>query len=181
MSAINTCILDWYEIEYPRYLNAQNDSLVFSFPFITNNKVKNIKILNVDSNEFSLWKYGGKFKKYNPDVKQNQLNINDSVDAADKFVLNQVNKKLKPIIYYKKQFTNLRNPQNNAEYLTVTNKKFIPKANEYIQFVSSHYNIKTRLIDVDDIYDEFAYGYFNPESIKDFLKTTHSCWQQPFP
>ena len=52
---------------------------------------------------------------------------------------------------------------------------------DYIQFISQNYNISTTSVDVNDIYDEFAYGYFNPESIRDFLEAAHIYWQDPKP
>ncbi|MBZ0201313.1 MAG: hypothetical protein K8H86_15700, partial [Ignavibacteriaceae bacterium] len=83
--------------------------------------------------------------------------------------------------YYAKQFTNLRSTQNQADYIAITRKIFKTKAEEYSAFIADKYNVNAKVVNVDDIYDEFSYGFFNPEVIKDFLKTTHNTWQAPFP
>ncbi|HPI39049.1 MAG TPA: C25 family cysteine peptidase, partial [Ignavibacteriaceae bacterium] len=47
--------------------------------------------------------------------------------------------------------------------------------------ISTQYEVETKVVDIEDIYDEFSYGFFNPEAIKDFLKSTHNNWQEPKP
>ncbi|RJP67026.1 MAG: T9SS C-terminal target domain-containing protein [Ignavibacteriales bacterium] len=178
----NTCIFDWYEVEYPRWLKSFNDSLLFSFPFIESYPtVKNIKISNVSSDSIIIWKFGGSIKKYNLLRNGDKVTFNDTLNNKDKYILIKENKILSPKIYYAKQFSNLRNKNIQADYLAITHKKFISKTNEYTSFISDYYSVKTKIIDVDDIYDEFSFGYFNPEAIKDFLKSTHSYWQYPYP
>ncbi|MCX6152282.1 MAG: C25 family cysteine peptidase [Ignavibacteriales bacterium] len=181
-ASLNTCAFDWYEVEYPRWVMTYNDSLIFSFPFIDlSSAIKGIKITNVLSDSIVVWKYGGSFKKYNLTRSNNEIIFFDTLTNQNKFILINKNKIQTPKFYYVKQFVNLRNSQNHADYLAITNKKFISKTNDYASFISNSYNVNAKVIDVDDIYDEFAYGYFNPEAIKDFLKATHSYWQSPYP
>lgn len=183
LASPNLCIFDWYEVEYPRYLKTYNDSLIFSFPFLDSvPAVKGIKITNVSSDSIVVWKYGKTIKRFlllrN---SNNEIVFVDTLTNQDKFVLIKESKILIPRIYYAKKFVNLRNPQNQADYLAITHKNFLSKTNEYASFISNRYNVNAKAIDVDDIYDEFAYGYFNPEAIKDFLINTHNNWQTPFP
>ncbi|MHA1989177.1 MAG: hypothetical protein ACW98D_21345, partial [Promethearchaeota archaeon] len=60
-SEINVCYGDWYEVEYPRYLKVENDSLNFSFPYLASFETKSIKLLNVTTQTYSLWKYGADY------------------------------------------------------------------------------------------------------------------------
>ncbi|MBK6681414.1 MAG: hypothetical protein IPG53_16075 [Ignavibacteriales bacterium] len=39
----------------------------------------------------------------------------------------------------------------------------------------------TFVVDIDDVYDEFSYGYFSTEALRDFLKITQTQWQAPYP
>lgn len=178
----NLCIYDWYEVEYPRYLRTYNDSLLFSFPFIDSvSSVKGIKVTNVVTDSFAVWKYGDDFMKYNLTRSGNEVIFFDTVSNKDKFILIDVNKIQKPKIYYAKQFKNLRSSSNQADYLAITHKKFLNKSEEYASFISGHYGVSTKVIDIDDIYDEYGYGFFNPEVIRDFLKSTQVNWQNPLP
>lgn len=178
----NLCIVDWYEMEYPRYLKAINDSLNFQFHFLNGSSVKNIYLTNLNNTKnYSIWKYGTNYKKYHLKASNGNILIADTIKDTDKFVLIDSVKTLKPKIFYKKLFVNLRNRNNSADYIAITNKKFISTASDYASFISHAYNVKTKVIDADDIYDEFAYGFFMPESIRDFLITTHTNWRSPAP
>ncbi|MCL5030826.1 MAG: C25 family cysteine peptidase [Bacteroidetes bacterium] len=178
----NVCILDWYEIEYPRYLKVVDDSLNFQFHFLNSNSLKNILLTNLNDNKkYLIWKFGNNYKKYGLMAVNGNILFADTVNYTDKFVLVDSAKTLKPKIFYKKTFVNLRNQNNSADYIAITNKKFISTTSDYAAFISNAYSIRTKVIDVDDIYDEFAYGFFNPESIKDFLIKTHTNWQSPVP
>ncbi len=180
-ASLNECIFDWYEIEYPRYLIPINNRLNFSFPFLNNLSLKNIMLKNVSSDFYSIWKYGNNYKKYLVERISDKIIFSDTVSAEDKFIFSDITNIKTPKIYYAKKFNNLRSNSNKADYLAITHKKFKNKVNDYLQFIANSYNVKTALIDIDDIYDEFAYGFFNPEAIKDFLKTTHQNWQKPYP
>lgn len=177
----NSCAFDWAEVEYPRYLRTFNDSLLFSFPYLSSVNNYNIKITNVNSDSIIIWKYGNNYKRFDLTRNGTELIIYDTLDNKDKYVLIEKNKIYKPYIYYKKVFSNLRNQSNIADYIAIYPKVFQNSVNNYIAFISSSYNVTAMSIDINDIYDEFSYGFFNPEAIRDFLKATHTYWQSPKP
>ena len=180
-ATLNKCIFDWYEVEYPRYLKTIGDSLIFQFPFITQEVEKTIDLQDATADNFVLWRYGDKYKKFNVNKIDSNIYFNDTLNNQCKYVYLDSNKILKPKIYYLKQFKNLRSSENNAEYLAITHKKFINQVNQYAEFIADNYNLSTKVIDIDDIYDEYSYGFFNPEAIRDFLMSTHNYWQEPYP
>lgn len=178
----NACIFDWYEVEYPRYLRTFNDSLLFTFPFLSTTTTPAVlQITNVNSDNIIVWKYGKNYKRFNIPRINNELHLFDTLNNIDKYSLLSENKILKPTIYYAKQFENLRSELNQADYIAITHKNLVNRVNEYSNFISTSYNIISKVIDVDNIYDEFNYGFFNPEAIRDFLMMTHNNWQQPLP
>ena len=180
-ATLNACIRDWYEIEYPRYIKALNDSLSFSFNYLSSPGLYCFYLNNIQSNAITFWKFGNSFNKYFVTAISGSVFIKDTINATNKFFICDSGSVIKPKLYYKKKFVNLRSNQNKADYLAITNKALLNKGGEYINFIQGNYNIETKLIDVADIYDEFAYGYFNPESIRDFLINTHTAWQSPSP
>lgn len=180
-ATLNACIRDWYEIEYPRFIKCTNDSLLFTFSYLTNTGIYCFYINNIQNDALTIWKFGNSYSKYIVNPNGGSVFIKDTINSKDKFFISDNNKVLKPKLYYKKQFLNLRSNQNKADYISITGKQLLSKAEEYNNFVANNYNVETMLIDIDDIYDEFAYGYFDPESIQAFLKNTHINWQLPFP
>ncbi len=182
-ATINSCFGDWREIEYPRYLLAQNDTLNFRYTDRDSLiKLSTFKIGNVNSNDNILYKYlgGYKFKQIKNYTRiNNELYFIDSLKQNDWYVLKTPATVKKPIFYYKKQFVNLKSTANQADYLLITHPKFLNKANEYATFVQSSYNINAKVINVFDIYDEFNYGMFAPQPIKEFLQYAYHNWQTP--
>jgi len=98
----NLCIVDWYELEYPRYLKAVNDSLNFQFPFLTDSSMKAINLSNVtNTKDYSLWKVGKSIVRYSVQPINNLIVISDTLRSDDRFFLIDSLRTLKPIIYYK--------------------------------------------------------------------------------
>lgn len=180
-ATVNALIFDWYEIEYPRYLKPINKSLNFIFPFIDVSSAKNVKLQNIFSDNFSIWQFGETYRKYNLNRINDEIVFADTISSTSKFIYMDETKILSPKIYYAKQFVNLRSSENKADYLAITHKKFMNIVVEYTSFISNSYEIDTKIIDIDDIYDEYSFGFFNPEAIQDFLKSTHEYWQFPKP
>jgi len=178
---LNVCIFDWYEIEYPRYLYSDTDSLNFQFNFIENRKPFNLVLQNVNTNDFVLWKFGRKYTKYNLSASNGQIIFADSISNKDKFCFVDESKISHPKFYYSKNFINLRNSSNQADYILITHPSLMNTAEQYIGKISEYYGVTTKVVNVFDIYDEFNYGFFSPEPIRDFLKITHYDWQTPYP
>lgn len=180
-AVVNACIIDWYEIEYPRYLKAVNDSLEFSFGYLESNDKYNISISNISTGEVTIWKKGNEFKRLGFSFENNSISFTDSVSNADSFIVMKNEAILKPSISYFNSYNNLSSTNNSAEYLLITNKKFLQVADEYKSFIENSYQINAKVIDVDDIYDNYSNGFFNPEAIRTFLETANRNWQDPIP
>ncbi len=184
LSDPNRCFGDWWEIEYPRYLKVNNDSLLFAYRSLASPIFTNVKLTNVQSGNISLYKFFENYKN----IKVNNFNRNgnvisfaDTVRPGQKYIITSDAKIKSPKIYNIKQFVNLRNSSNQADYILLTHPIFMNEAQNYLSFIESNYNVTTKLINVYDIYDEFNFGFFAPEPIKDFLISTSINWQTPAP
>lgn len=182
----NSILVDWYEIEYPRYLKPYNDSLKFCINDLSDKSLKYFKISNLTDKNVLLYKISNQIKKItNIEFVSGSdgfdLFFVDSVNKGDTYLLIKDSKVLSPNFIYKKQFSNIVDNKIQADYILLTNKAFLQKAEEYTNFISQNYNISTKAIDVNDIYDQFNYGFFAPEPIKDFLITANELWQAPKP
>jgi hypothetical protein len=181
-SDVNLLFFDWYEIEYPAYLNLNKDSLNFSFPFITSERLATIKIKNTRGSNYAVWRKGLKYERYfSYEINNGELYLTDTISANDKYYIIKDDMVSSPLIELPKQFNNLRNREKQADYIIITHKNFLMKAVEYAEFINTSYGLTTSVIDIDDIYDEFSYGGFNPEAIRGFLQATHLYWQSPLP
>jgi hypothetical protein len=184
-ASINTVILDWYELEYPRILRTTTDSLVFAYNQMVSPMTAVLSVTGLSDAIFSLYKFilndSSVVKITNYSRSADTLRFVDSVANGTNYFLLKENKIPSPIFYYKKKFTNLRNTSNQADYLAITHPFFQPAASNYVAFIASSYGVTAKLIDIFDIYDEFNYGFIAPESIREFLKAAHTYWQTSKP
>lgn len=77
----------------------------------------------------------------------------------------------------KEFLSNLKDKNNSCEYLIITHKKFKKDIEKLAKYRSKKYKVK--IVDVQDIYNEFNFGNFSPNAIKDFLKYAYYNWSTP--
>ncbi|MBN2621511.1 hypothetical protein JXB22_10535, partial [candidate division WOR-3 bacterium] len=68
----------------------------------------------------------------------------------------------------------LRTPGAGCEYLIITHPKFYYALQPIADYRRSQYTVK--IVTVDDIYNDFAYGKYDPLAIKHFLYYTTNNW-----
>ena len=84
-----------------------------------------------------------------------------------------------PVIYYRRKLPNLNDSNRQADFIIITHDKFYDNVAAYGEYLSSMYDLNTAITNINDLYDYFSFGYFNPEVIRDFLKLTHTKWADP--
>lgn len=178
----NFLSIDWYEIEYARKIKLNNDVIHFTVDDDVINSVKVVKVENALSAQYDIYKIKPFYKKItNAQLADNVLTFTDTITAGDVYIISTPAKTTKPFLYYKKQFLNIRNVSRQVDYLAVIHPDFLAVSNSYLSSIESFYNIKTESVDVYDIFDEFGYGYPNPEAIKNYLAVTFTNRQSPKP
>ena len=173
---------DWYEVEYPRSIKVINDSLFFRISDDVDQVLRIIKITNVDGNDFLVYKVKPDLKKIsNYLIQEHQLLFTDTVMAGDSYVVILQSKIQKPVFYGAKKFVNLRMTNKQADYITITHQKFLNEAQNYISQIANLYSLSTLLINVQDIFDEFGFGYPDPHAIRSYLQYSFDNFQTPKP
>jgi hypothetical protein len=186
-ATLQQILLDWIDIEYDRYTNAINDSLYFQFPTSLTKGIRTIKITNISlpDSDLTLYKVKPdiiKFTNFSISGDTNKtLTFVDTVSGGDAYILISPNYIKSPKFEEKKKFVNLRNKSQGADDILISNKLLAKSAADYQNFINTNYNTRTKLVYVDDIYDEFSYGYPEPEAIRSFLKYANGNWTSPAP
>lgn len=73
-----------------------------------------------------------------------------------------------------------RTPEHGADYIVITHGDFLSAATQ----LATHrvgQGLRTAVVDVQDIYDEFNAGFFSPDAIRDFLAYAFTHWEAPAP
>lgn len=80
-----------------------------------------------------------------------------------------------------KMFTDIRVNASGADYVVITHKNFLTAAQQLATHRQTVNGVRTKVILVDDIYDEFNYGIMNATKLKPFVKYAFDNWPQPKP
>jgi hypothetical protein len=87
---------------------------------------------------------------------------------------------LSPLEIREEQPSELMNEDIGADYIIVTHGDFITD----VQPLADHRagkGLRTMVVDVEDVYDEFNHGVMHPEAIRDFLAYARNRWEAPAP
>ncbi|MCX7761506.1 MAG: type IX secretion system sortase PorU [Candidatus Kryptonium sp.] len=175
--------VDWFEIIYPRRFRAVNDYIAF-YSYDTTAVVE-YKISGFSSNDISFF-----------DVTDfsNVKMISGNINAGEfVFQVSQRRGEIKRFIGvgtngYKKvsriekvKNTNLRGEIEGADWVVISHSDFIEQARRLANFRERKDSLKTLVIDVENIYNEFSCGILDPVAIRDFLKYAFDRWnRKPF-
>jgi hypothetical protein len=179
---INSLQVDWYEVEYPRYLSLINETLKFKFNQSLSSSLKVIKLTNALPSNYILYKIKGGDRRVNNFIKiGSELFFADTLKTSDEYFITTENNILSPKIYYKKQFQNLVDPNTQADYILISHPYFDSAVSSYSDYIENNYPLNVKYVNVLDIYDQFNYGFFSPETIKEFLIQANQYWLNPKP
>jgi len=74
----------------------------------------------------------------------------------------------------------LRSPANGADYIIVTHADFAAQAQRLAQHRAAE-GLRTAVVDIQDIYDEFNDGIYDPNALRDFISYAYFNWTRPAP
>ena len=74
----------------------------------------------------------------------------------------------------------ISNPANQADYIIISHSHFIDAIQPLAAFRRSQ-GLSVMVVDVEEVYDQFHYGIFNPLAIQKFLRYAYTHWRTPKP
>lgn len=194
---IDILMLNWIQIDYWRKFKAEKDVLPFAItPFLDETGAVNanfeVQLKNFSTPDIEI--YGIDGTRY---VGLSPL-ADDKVPGTYKvlFQSSQIRPKAvnDPTIQYialtRNQFrkpkisvdapSDLHSTQNGADYIIITHHHFLQDVQPLADFRSQQ-GMRTKIVDVQNIYDEFNHGILNPKAIREFLSYAYHNWQPPAP
>ena len=85
-----------------------------------------------------------------------------------------------PASISKTMTTDLRSPGNQTDLIIITTNQFTDAMQEYIDYRQAE-GVSIRMVTVEDIIENFAYGLFDPVAIRDYLKFAYENYPEPAP
>ena len=194
---IDIILLNWIQVDYWRNFNAKSDVLPFAITpapdetgavnpnfevILKNFSTPDIEIYGIDGT-----RYDGMSALVDEDApgtyrvifRARQIRPKDVMDPAIQYIALARNRFLKPKISVDTP-SDLRSTHNAADYIIITHTKFIRDV-QPLADLRSQQGLRPKVVDVQNIYDEFNHGIPNSNAIRDFLKYTYYNWQPPAP
>ncbi len=80
---------------------------------------------------------------------------------------------------YKPPFS-LKKVSNEADYILITGQDLMPGLEKLCE-LRRRQGFRVAMVDIEDIYDVFSFGFFDPSAVHDFLKYAYENWTSPAP
>lgn len=175
--------LNWFDVTYDRAYRADGDALDFSAP--------------AGSREYALSGWPGPDTLvYDVTDAAAPIRLTDAtVEAsADGFTLRMADAMTRDSRYYAAGAASLRAPlalafvppadlrapSEGADYLLITHPDFLGGVQPLAQFRRDQ-GLRVRVVNVQEIYDEFSGGLLDPHAIRDFIGYAYFNWPGPPP
>lgn len=179
-----TIFINWLEIEYyDRYI-AENNSLYFdgdsagTWEFHVNGFSTN------DIQLFDLTVPSQPKRILNPVVNDAggtyEMVFTQTISGESHYLALSPTDYSQPLAIEYTPQSSLHSTQNGADYLMITHPDFISQAQRLVD-QRTGLGYRSKLVNVQDIYDEFSDGLFDPTAIHSFLSYAYLNWQPPAP
>ena len=196
-SPIDIILLNWIQIDYWRDFIAAADVLPFGItPFVDDTGAVNpnfkVELKNFTTPDIEIYgingtRYAGLSPFIDEDVpgtynvifRSTQIRPKDVNDPTIQYIALTRNQFRKPTISVDAP-SDLHSTHNAADYIIITHNHFIQDVQPLADYRSQQ-GLRTKVVDVQNIYDEFNHGILNPNAIREFLNYAYHNWQPPAP
>jgi hypothetical protein len=175
---------DWFEIAYQRVFDAINNSLQFPVELPGNWKYVIGGFSDPEITIYDITSPLSPVRIANPIVNtiNNQSTATFVLSAIQEAQIIAVSetgiRSPKSITAYTPP--DLKSPSNGADYIVISHPDLIPYLQPLLDYRASR-GLRVKLVNLEDIYNEFNEGIRHPIAIKNFIKYTFTSWQPPAP
>jgi hypothetical protein len=174
---------NWFEIDYYDSYTAKNDSLRFSGDEAGTWEYHITSFTTNDIEVFDITEPASPIRVINTTVEPSSsyiLEFEDTIAARTEYLALTTTQYLSPSSIVLDTPSDLHSTSHGADYIIITHNNFytdvLPLANH-----RAGQGLRTMVVDVKDLYDEFSFGIFDPQAIHDFLAYAYVSWIAPAP
>ena len=106
-----------------------------------------------------------------------QLVVEDNVTQPSQYYAVQTNAYLQVKQMKVDKPSNLRNPAHKVDYIVISHETFLDEIRPLVEY-RERQGLDVLVVDIEDVYDEFSNGVFNPMAIKSFLRYAYHYWDK---
>ncbi len=177
-------LFSYARLTYPRTFRADNDRLSFALRSTQSVKVDgfttpDIRVLDISD--------PASVREVRPIVEGAGASYSATVPAtglrakgARSLLAMPAGAFLHPASLVLNQASTLNLPSNSADLLIISYKDFIPSLQPLVTKRQGE-GLTVKVVDVEDVFDEFSYGMHTPQAITDFLARARTNWNPKAP
>ena len=174
---------DWFEIDYFRRYLALQDQIWFSPSETMTVKLPPGGFTTANIQAFKITDATAPVRVLNPAISGTAGNYTaqflDTPGLLSRYFV-VGNNAIQSPVSISAYTPHLKAAGNGADYLLITHPAFASAAQALADYRSAQ-GMRTQVVDINDVYNEFSYGITLPYAIKDFLRWTFTNWQSPAP
>lgn len=167
--------LDEIDLTYERQFAAENNKLNFSVPAGNTVQINSFDDAQINVVEIN---NGQAVRRLQVQTEQTGNGFGFSLNAANydrEFIAFADSENDSPVSIIRNSPSNWNSAENKADFVIITPENFRNSA-ENLARVRESEGLKTVVVSVEDIYDEFGFGNPTAYSIKEFLRTAAIAW-----
>lgn len=171
--------LDWFDVEYPRFLAVDAASHIFHIDSGVLPGQKSVKLTGVQTADPMVLRVRG------TDVAVLTAAKVEGSGPFTVFLAGEIGPGDMLYVWNRDSIPvpakgELQSVQpldgEEAEHVIITARFLAPAAAEYAAFIAQSYNVRSRVVNIEDIYNLYSYGMFQPEAIKLFTFDAYYGW-----
>ena len=181
---VDQVFVNWIEISYFGAYAAENNELHFGAP---NDGTFQFEVADFGSDDIevfdvtdpasvalitntSILDEGGTYK----------LQFEDTAQSGTRYLAQITGRRKTPVSIEVDQKSYWKSTKRAADLIIITHEDFYASAQRLTQYRRDS-GLRVAPVKITDIYDEFNYGIFNPQAIRDFLSYAYNNWVAPAP
>jgi len=177
----DSVLINWFEVVYARDFVADNNQSLFSMESTGPWKYQ---VAGFNSNSLTALDVTDPAHPVlinNATVEQvaggtYTLTFQQDVSSARQYAAASATGLLTPASIVHAQTVDLYAGTNEADYIIITHPDFLAAVQPLADYHAIHHALRTMVVNVQDIYDEFSGGVMDPQAIHDFLAYANTHW-----
>jgi len=188
---MDAVIVDWFEVTYPRMFTATNNALKFfhdsGFRYqISEFDANNLVVFDITQATDVARVVNAEISGSNPYTLVFEPPFNPG--ATETYLVLKSDAGTIPVAPMEDTAADLANTANGADYILITHRDLGWEVNgdasgwlQALVALRQAQGLRVKVIDVQDIFDEFSFGMTSAAAIRDFLAYAYNNWEPPAP
>jgi hypothetical protein len=182
----NQFYLDWFAVDHRRHLRAREDVAVFESPPSSGGGTVEFSVDGFSSPQIDVLDLTRGRRLLGATVTGSAavgftVTFRDTFSSPVRFAVVAPGAVRPVATLFRKRFADIRTNPQGADYIVVMHGAFRAASEQLAAHRRVRDGVRTAVVDVQDIYDEFNYGIRNGEVIRSFLRHTQAAWPAPAP